>query len=77
MFNDSDVLAAINADRFPDGQEVALEPIFGNSVAFDETGNVVGARAMMQVNGVFMGPSHRKVFALKCASRFGDGMATA
>lgn len=49
MSNDSDVLAAINAERFPDGQEVTLEAIFGNSLNFDEDGNVSGARAMMQV----------------------------
>eukprot|EP00904_Undaria_pinnatifida_P008217 jgi/Undpi1/4525/HiC_scaffold_18.g07879.m1 len=45
---DEDVLAAVNAERFPDGQEVTLEAIFGNSITFDRFGNVTGARAMMQ-----------------------------
>lgn len=49
--NDADVLAAINADRYPDGQEVTLEAMFGNSLTFDESGKVSGARAMMQVGG--------------------------
>ena len=43
------MLAAVNAERFPDGQEVTLEAIFGNSITFDKFGNVTGARAMMQV----------------------------
>ena len=52
VFNDADVLAAINADRYPDGHEVVLEAMFGNSITFDESGNVSGARAMMQVGAV-------------------------
>lgn len=67
VFSDTDVLAAINADRFPDGQEVTLEPVFGNSVTFDEEGNVVGAGAMMQV-------SHDTDCAAKCVNLSGDGM---
>lgn len=49
MLSDTDVLAAVNAERFPDGQLVTLEAIFGNSITFDESGKIAGARAMMQV----------------------------
>ncbi|CAM9122089.1 unnamed protein product, partial [Laminaria digitata] len=61
--NDSDVLAAINAERFPDGQEVTLEAIFGNSLTFDEDGNVSGARAMMQTYEVHGEYRHRSTAA--------------
>lgn len=44
-----DVLAAINVDLFPDGATVSLDSIFGNSVTFDDSGDVSGAKAMLQV----------------------------
>lgn len=47
--SDEDILAAINVDNFPDGQQVNLEAIFGNSLTYDADGAVSGARAMMQV----------------------------
>lgn len=46
--SDLDVLAAINVDLFPDGATVSLDSIFGNSVTFDDSGDVSGAKAMLQ-----------------------------
>lgn len=43
------MLAAINVDVFPDGATINLDPIFGNSVIFDDSGDVSGAKAMFQV----------------------------
>lgn len=47
--NDADVLEAVNVAQFPDGQPVGLAAIFGNSVTYNESGAVSGARAMVQV----------------------------
>lgn len=46
---DADVLSAINVEVYPDGQEVSLEAVFGNSITYDASGAVSGARAMTQV----------------------------
>lgn len=48
--NDADLLEAINVDVFPDGQKVSYEPVFGNSATFDDSGAIVSAVAMSQVN---------------------------
>lgn len=49
MFNDADVLEAINVEVFPDGQAVNHQALFGNTIDFDLSGNITGARAMFQV----------------------------
>ena len=47
--SDADVLAAVNVASYPDGQEVNLEAVFGNSITFDDSGDVSAARATTQV----------------------------
>lgn len=49
MTNDADVLDAINVSKYPDGQEVSLEAVFGNSMTFDGFRVVSSAKAFMQV----------------------------
>lgn len=46
---DADVLEAIKVEAFPDGQTVNQQALFGNTVEFDASGNIIGARAMFQV----------------------------
>ena len=43
------MLAAVNVASYPDGQEVNLEAVFGNSITFDDSGDVSAARATTQV----------------------------
>lgn len=49
MADDSDLLAALNVDEFPDGQEVNLDSFFGSSITYNEDGDIVEAAAMTQV----------------------------
>ena len=57
MFDDADVLEAVNVEHFPDGEEVAPFAIFGNSVTYGDeeggSGMIVAARAMQQVRSIF------------------------
>ncbi|CAM9680352.1 unnamed protein product, partial [Choristocarpus tenellus] len=47
--NDADILLAVNADTFPDGDEVTLEALFGNAMVFNETtGDLISAEAISQ-----------------------------
>lgn len=46
---DADILDAINVVNFPDGQPVALEAIFGDTITFDSDGAVSRAEAFSQV----------------------------
>ena len=43
------MLKAINVENFPDGETVSLEALFGNTIEYNLTKNVTGARAMTQV----------------------------
>ena len=43
------MIAAVNVESFPDGQAVILEAIFGNSLTYDDSGDVSGAKAFIQV----------------------------
>ena len=47
--SDTDVLADINVDTYPDGASVNLEAVFGNTIEYDSSGSVTGAEAMVQV----------------------------
>lgn len=47
--SDADVLAAVNVDRYPDGSAVVLKAVFGNSLTYDDSGDVSGATALTQV----------------------------
>lgn len=47
--SDADVLAAVNVERYPDGQAVVLKAVFGNSLTYDDSGDVSGATALTQV----------------------------
>ncbi|CAM9472608.1 unnamed protein product [Ascophyllum nodosum] len=46
--SDTDVLADINVDTYPDGASVNLEAVFGNTIEYDSSGSVTGAEAMVQ-----------------------------
>lgn len=46
--SDADVLAAVNVDRYPDGSAVVLKAVFGNSLTYDDSGDVSGATALTQ-----------------------------
>lgn len=46
--NDTDLLDALNVAAFPDGLAVNLAAIFGNSISYDEDGNMMAA-AVSQV----------------------------
>lgn len=48
MRDDEDVLASINAERFPDCQPVNIDVLFGNSVRFGSDGKVVEAAILSQ-----------------------------
>lgn len=47
--SDEDVVQAVNAERFPDGQPVTLEAIFGTSITYDDEGRVEAASALSLV----------------------------
>ena len=47
--DDADVLAAVNVAAFPDGQAVNQQALFGNTIEYDDDGNIAAARAMFQV----------------------------
>lgn len=49
--SDADILSAVNVQSYPDGQAVNLAAVFGNSMTFDASGDVAGARAVVQVSG--------------------------
>ena len=49
VVNDADVLEAINVETFPDGQAVNQQALFGNTIDFDHSGNIIAATAMFQV----------------------------
>ena len=43
------MIAAVNVESFPDGQAVILKAIFGNSLTYDDSGDISGATALIQV----------------------------
>lgn len=51
MTTDADVLEAINVESFPGGQTVIPQALFGNTIEFDDSGNIVSARVMIQAQG--------------------------
>lgn len=52
--NDEGLLASINVGVYPDGQAVNLEALFGNSMTFNDDGEVVEAAAMSEVTSARM-----------------------
>lgn len=48
---------ALNVTEFPDGQEVSLSSFFGNSIKYNEDGEMISAAAMTQVRLVHMSRS--------------------
>ena len=47
---DADVLEAVNVEAFPDGRAVNQQAVFGNTIEYDASGNIVFARALFQVS---------------------------
>lgn len=66
MTTDADVLAAINVEAFPDGLPVNQQALFGNTIEYDGSGDIVFARALFQV-GVGA-PSDRRVARVRVLS---------
>eukprot|EP00903_Cladosiphon_okamuranus_P015713 g14505.t1 len=53
---DADVLAAINVEAYPDGLPVNRQAVFGNTIEYDNSGNIVFARALFQAYGLASDP---------------------